>query len=193
MLKNSPKAATGKCLLSAAMKTFNTILPALLCFCLFFSCKQPPQPDAALKRRADSVELQAKAAKMALEMLQRAKDSIANARGAENHEAAARPEKSYGPCPAVVRTCAVVSDLRGGKAIVVTLKNNSSKKIDAVKLGWTVFNKKDQKLGASSGMAKKDLAKGRTASYSWGINAPTGTRGKATIVYLHFKDGSIWK
>lgn len=186
MLKNYAKAAWPDSLFSGAMiKSCVTILAVTLC--LLYSCNQP-QPDAALKRRADSIELHNKARKMALEMMKRAEDSTAYAAG---HQVA-RSVKSYGPCPASIKTCAVVNDLRGGKAIVITLKNVSAKKIASVKLAWTVYNKAGRAIGSSAGMAKKELAKGRTGSYSWEINAPSGLRGKASVAGIYYKDGTKW-
>jgi hypothetical protein len=165
------------------MKTLNTILLALLC--LFYSCKQPV-PVTAKRSTADSLEIEAKAAKLAQEMVQHAKDSAANAKPAIAHV-----EKSYGPCPAAVKECLISTDSHG-KSIIVTLKNNSKKKIDMVGISWTVYNKQGKKLGSSSGKAKKLLANGRSASYSWGINAETGTRAKASIYSIHYKDGTVW-
>lgn len=186
MLKTCAKAGWGYLLFSGAMiKSCVTIFAAALC--LLYSCNQP-QPDAALKRRADSIELNNKARKMALEMMKRAEDSTAYAAG---HQVA-RTVKSYGPCPASIKTCAVVNDLRGGKAIVITLKNVSAKKIASVKLAWTVYNKAGKAIGGSAGMAKKELAKGRTGSYSWEINAPSGLRGKASVAGIYYKDGTKW-
>lgn len=175
-------------LLFSMMKPLITI--AALSLCLFYSCNRP-RPDANLKRRVDSIELQAKAKKMAQEMLQHEKDSIADAKSGR-HEAVAHAMRSYGPCPAAIKTCAVVSDLRGGKAIVISLKNVSGKKIGSVKLAWTVYNKAGQALGSSAGMAKKELAKGKTSTYSWEINAPNGTRGKASVAGIFYKDGTKW-
>jgi hypothetical protein len=187
MLKNYAEAGWRKCLFSGAMfKPFVTIAAVSLCF--LFSCNRP-KPDADLKRRVDSIELQAKAKKMAQEMMARMKDSVANAGG---HEVAAREAINYGPCPAAIKTCAVVNDLRGGKAIVISLKNVSGKKIGSVKLSWTVYNKAGKALGSSAGMAKKELVKGKTNKYSWEINAPNGTRGKASVAGIYYKDGTKW-
>ncbi|HTD98467.1 MAG TPA: FxLYD domain-containing protein [Mucilaginibacter sp.] len=168
------------------MKTLNTILLALLC--LFYSCKQPV-PATAKRSTADSLEIVAKATKLAQEMVQRAKDSVANTQPGK--AATVHIEKSYGPCPAAVKECLITTDSHG-KSIIVTLKNNSKKKIDMVGVSWTVYNKQGKKLGSSSGKARKLLANGRSASYSWGINAETGTRAKASIYSIHYKDGTVW-
>jgi len=176
------------------MRTF-TIIAALVC--LLSACSQPA-PDAALKRKADSLEILAKATKMARQMvkMKRSEDSVAYVAPDSLTAAVPKPKivHNYGPCPVTIKKCAVVNDLRGnGKAIVVHLKNISSKKIASVKLAWTVYNKKDERIGSSTGMAKKDLAKGKTASYSWGINAPSGIRGKATVAAIKYKDGTEWR
>jgi hypothetical protein len=173
------------------MKPTITILAAALC--LFYSCKQAT-PDAALKRKADSLDIVTKANKLAREMLKRAEDSAANVRRAKESAAGAlsKPMRTFGPCLAVIKTCSVITDGHGSKAIIVTLKNNSTKKIDAVRIAWTVYNKAGKAIGSSRGMAKKALARGRSASYSWGINAANGTRAKASIAGIHYHDGSVW-
>lgn len=154
---------------------------ALLCFT--FSCSQPPTNTEA-KRRADSLAIAHKADSLAKLMLQHQKDSLAKLQ-------AVRPRHHYGPCPVSVKTCALVGS-GAAKAIVVTIKNNSAKKIAAVKLGWTVFNHKNQRLGSSAGMAKRALAKGGSGSYSWGVNAESGTRAIASVASIHYADGSVW-
>jgi hypothetical protein len=90
-----------------------------------------------------------------------------------------------------IKTCSIVSD-RSGKSVIVTLKNISSKKIDAVRIAWTVYNKAGRAIGGSKGSAKKALAKGQSSSYAWGINAPSGTRAKASVAGIHYHDGSVW-
>ncbi|MGZ3812351.1 MAG: FxLYD domain-containing protein [Mucilaginibacter sp.] len=169
------------------MKTLTTTIFAAL-LCLFYSCKQADR-STAKRSAADSLEIQAKATQLAQQMMQRAKDSLAKAKPvATTHKV-----KSYGPCPAVVKKCSVVNDVRGTKAILVTLKNNSGKRIDAVRIAWVVYNKQDKRIGGSSGMAKKELPKGKSTSYSWDINAPSGTHAKASVTTIHYKDGSVWK
>ena len=172
------------------IKTLTTISMALLC--AFYSCSTPPNNTAA-KRRADSLALQAKAAAMAKQMMQHEKDSLAHADSlARRHaDAHAAIHKNYGPCPVSIKTCSVVTD-RNGKAVIVTLKNISSKKIDAVRIAWTVYNKAGKVIGGSKGSAKKVLAKGQSSSYAWGINAPSGTRAKASVAGIHYHDGSVW-
>jgi hypothetical protein len=163
------------------IRTLTTISMALLC--LFYSCSAPPN-NTAMQRRADSLALQAKAAAMAKQMMQHEKDSLARAE-------AARVRHSYGPCPVSIKTCNVVSD-HNGKAVIVTLKNISSKKIDAVRIAWTVYNKAGKAIGGSKGSAKKALARGQSSSYAWGINAPSGTRAKASVAGIRYTDGSVW-
>jgi hypothetical protein len=162
--------------------TLTTVIAALLC--LAYSCTQPPH-DTEAKRRADSLALQAKAAELAKQMLQHHEDSIAQAK-------AASLRRIYGPCPVAIKTCLLVGQSNGAKAIVVTVKNVSSRKIDAVKLAWTVYNGKGERIGRSSGMAKKQLQKGLTGSYSWAVNAKTGIRAKASVAVIHYHDGSFW-
>src|SRR5258708_6211300 len=96
------------------MKTLNTITLALLCLC--YSCSQPT-PNAALKRKADSLDIIAKANKMAQQIIQRSKDSAANAQRAHDSQAAAQPRRNYGPCPVAVKKCLLISDGHGGKAL----------------------------------------------------------------------------
>ena len=118
------------------------------------------------------------------------KDSLAKIAAAEP-KAAPKAEPHYGPCPVLVKA----SYLTGGganNAIIVSLKNTSKKKIDAVKLTWTVYNHAGKAIGNSGGMAKKNLAKGRAGSYSWSVNAPNGTKAKAAVAYVHFADGTVW-
>jgi hypothetical protein len=173
------------------MKTLSTIfLVALLC--LLYSCTQQSQKTVVIKRSAaDSAEIMAKATRLANDMVQRAKDSLANAQAAAKPVVHARTVKSYGPCPAMVKECLLVED-RNGKAIIVTLKNNSTKKIDVIGVSWVVYNKHGERIGSSSGKAKKVLAKGKSGSYSWGINAASGTHAKASVYSIHYKDGSVW-
>lgn len=167
-------------------KTALTTIAAALC--LLFSCTQPPH-DTAAKRRADSLALQAKAAALAKQMMQHEKDSLAHADSLARMHAVVH--RNYGPCPVAIKTCSVVSD-RSGKAVIVTLKNISSKKIDAVRISWTVYNKAGKAIGGSRGMAKKALAGGKSGSYAWGINAPSGIRAKASVAGIHYHDGSVW-
>lgn len=166
------------------MKALNTILLALLC--LLYSCTEPAKHDNK-RSAADSAEIVAKATKMANDMVQRAKDSAAQAQAVKP----VQPAKSYGPCPAAVKECVLVED-RHGKSIVVKVKNNSAKKIDVIGVSWVVFNKRNQRIGSSSGKAKKVLAKGKLGSYAWGINAASGTHAKASVYSIHYKDGSVW-
>lgn len=168
------------------MKTLNTILLALLCLC--YSCNQPA-PNAALKRKADSADLAARANKMAAEIVKRKEDSAAHAK---DGEAATQPRRNYGPCPVTVKKCSLVADGHGGKALIVSLKNSSGKKIDMVHLSWTVYNKQGNAIGSSNGKAKKALAVGKTAGFSWPVNAPNAIRAKASVYGLRFKDGSVW-
>jgi hypothetical protein len=164
-------------------RILTTIAGAIL-LCFTFSCSQPPRNTEA-KRRADSLAIAHKADSLAKLMLQQKQDSLAKA------QAAARRKHHYGPCPVSVKTCALVGS-GAGKAIVVTIKNISAKRIAAVKLAWTVFNRKNQRLGSSAGMAKKLLAKGSVGSYSWGVNAESGTRAIASVASIHYADGSVW-
>ncbi len=202
MLKTYSVDAIPKTLFSrATMRTYRTIyfLPLMAAVSLVFSCKSP-QPDAALKRRADSLDAQLKIAKLAQQQAQhtadsalraqRIKDSLDRLSTAE-HKEAPKAVPHYGPCPVVVKA----SYLTGGavnKAIIVSLKNTSKKKIDAVKLTWTVYNHAGKAIGSSGGMAKKNLAKGRSGSYSWSVNAPNGTKAKASVAYVHYADGTVW-
>jgi hypothetical protein len=155
---------------------------ALLCFT--FSCSQPPRNTGA-KREAESLAIARKADSLARLMLQQKQDSLAKV------QATVKRRHNYGPCPVIVKTCALVGS-GAAKAIVVTIKNNSAKKIAAVKLGWTVFNRKNQKLGSSAGMAKRALTTGGIGSYSWGVNAESGTRAIASVASIHYADGSVW-
>ncbi|MDB5137000.1 MAG: hypothetical protein JWP37_3603 [Mucilaginibacter sp.] len=177
------------------MKPLTTISLALLC--LFYSCKQSDRAaptkisDQGTSKRsvADSIEIQAKATKMAHDMMQHAKDSASNTSKRIVH---AVPARSFGPCPAAIKECLVVTD-RNGKSIIVTLKNNSAKKIDVVGISWVVYNKLNKRIGNSNGKAKKVLARGKSTSYAWGINASTGTHAKASVYSIHYKDGSLWQ
>jgi hypothetical protein len=119
---------------------------------------------------------------MAQEMMQHAKDSIARAMAV----------RSYGPCPVAIKKCSLVSDSHG-KAIVVAIKNISSKKINAVRLSWIVYNRAGKRIGSSNGMAKKVLASGKSGSYSWGVNAASGTQAKAYVYSIVYKDGTQWQ
>ena len=164
-----------------------TTISALLC--LTYSCTTPPNNTAA-KRRADSLALQAKASALAKQMIQHEKDSLAHADSlARLHTVVVH--KNYGPCPVSIKTCSLVSD-HSGKSVIVTLENISSKKIDAVRIAWTVYNKSGKAIGGSRGMAKKALPRGKTSSYAWGINAPSGTRAKASVAGIRYTDGSVW-
>jgi hypothetical protein len=177
------------------MKPLTTISLAFLC--LFYSCKQSDRgaptkiTEQGVSKRsvADSIEIEAKATKMAHDMMQRAKDSAANV---PKKVVRTAPAKSYGPCPAAIKECLVVTD-RNGKSIIVTLKNNSAKKIDVVGISWVVYNKANKRIGSSNGKAKKVLARGKSTSYAWDINASTGTHAKASVSSIHYKDGSLWQ
>jgi len=164
-------------------KILTTIAGAVL-LCFTFSCSQPPHNTDA-KRKADSLAIARKADSLAKLMVQQKQDSLAKV------QAAIKRRHHYGPCLVSVKTCALVGS-GAAKAIVVTIKNNSAKKIAAVKLAWTVFNRKNQRLGSSAGMAKRDLTKGGTGSYSWGVNAESGTRAIASVASIHYADGSVW-
>jgi hypothetical protein len=173
----------------AMTKTLNTIALALLC--LLYSCTEPT-PNAALKRKADSLDLALKANKLAAGIVKRRDDSIAAAKHAQDSLAEAHPHKDYGPCPVTLRKCSLVADGHGGKALVVSVKNASGRKIDMVHLAWTVYNKQGKVIGSSNGKAKKLLANGKSAGYSWPVNAPNGKRATASVAGLHFADGSVW-
>ena len=167
-------------------KTFTMITLASLC--LLYSCTEPT-PNAALKRKADSLDLALKANKLAAEIVKRKEDSAAHAK---DSVAEAHPHKDYGPCPVSLKKCSLVADGHGGKAIVVSVKNASGRKIDMVHLAWTVYNKQGKVIGSSNGKAKKLLAAGKSAGYSWPVNAPNGKRATASVAGLHFADGSVW-
>ncbi|MFI5160668.1 MAG: hypothetical protein ACHQHN_05290 [Sphingobacteriales bacterium] len=166
------------------MKTFNTI--AFMSLCLLYACTEP-HPNTALQRKADSLDLVTKANKLAAEIVKRHDDSIAAAQRAEVHV-----HKDYGPCPVALKKCQLVADGHGGKALVVSVRNASGKKIDMVHLAWTVYNKQGKVIGGSNGKAKKLLAAGKSAGYSWPVNAASGTRATASVAGLHFNDGSVW-
>jgi len=202
MLKTFKVYKIAKTLFSrATMRTFRTIyyLPLFAAVSLVFSCKSP-QPDAALKRRADSLDAQLKIAKLAQQQAQRTADSALRAQhvkdslakiAAVEHKEAPKATPHYGPCPVIVKA-SYLTGSAVNKAIIVSLKNTSKKKIDAVKLTWTVYNHAGKAIGSSGGMAKKNLAKGRAGSYSWSVNAPNGTKAKAAVAYVHFADGTVW-
>ncbi|MBS1501657.1 MAG: hypothetical protein JST32_06325 [Bacteroidetes bacterium] len=174
-------------------KTLTTMIAA--CVCLIFSCSEP-RPDADLKRRADSIDIQRKAAQIAKRMMKQAQDNAAQAGSRKDSietpkHLAAKTVRVSGPCPVKVSACLVVSD-EHGKGIVVTLKNTSHKKIAMVDVAWVVYNKQNERLGSSGGKAKKTLPAGRTASYAWGINAEHGTHAKASVRSIRYNDGSVW-
>ncbi len=172
------------------MKTLNTILLGVLCLC--YGCKQP-EPDAALKRKADSLEIIKKAKALAHEMLmQRSQDSTLYVPPGKPSAAVVQPRRNYGTCPVAIKKCTLVSDGHGGKALIVSLKNGSGKKIDMVHLAWTVYNRQGRAIGSSNGKAIKALAGGKTAGFAWPVNAPNGVRAKASVYGLRFKDGSVW-
>jgi hypothetical protein len=175
-------------------KTLTTIFAVTAC--LVFSCSEP-KPNADLKRRADSVDIQRKAAQIARRMMKQAQDSAALAQHADSDSLAApkhltaKTVRPSGPCPVSVRACSLVTDSHG-KSIIVTIKNTSRKKIAMVGVSWVVFNKHNQRLGSSGGKAKKMLPAGKTASYAWGVNAESGTHAKASVYTILYKDGSVW-
>jgi len=55
-----------------------------------------------------------------------------------------------------------------------------------------VYNKQGRAIGSSNGKAKKMLTVGKTAGFSWPVNAPNGIRAQVSVSGLHFKDGSVW-
>jgi hypothetical protein len=81
------------------MKTLNTILLALLCLC--YGCKQP-EPDAALKRKADRLD-SIKNAKAHDRLMQRSQDSTAYAPLAKNSAPIVMPRRNYGLCPVAIK------------------------------------------------------------------------------------------
>jgi hypothetical protein len=168
------------------IRTLTTISAALLC--ALYSCTTPPTNSAA-RHSADSLALQAKATALAKQMVQHQKDSVAHADSLARMHAVIH--KNYGPCPVAIKTCSVVSD-HNGKSVIVTLKNISSKKIDMVRIAWTVYNKSGKAIGGSRGMARKVLPRGKSGSYAWGINAPSGTRARASVAGISYHDGSVW-
>ncbi|HVV56303.1 MAG TPA: hypothetical protein VHC47_13305 [Mucilaginibacter sp.] len=174
-------------------RTLITIFTALAC--LVFSCSQP-SPNADLKRRADSIDIQRKATELARQMVQKTKDSLVRAQRindsiAPPKQLTAKTVHLSGPCPVTVKECLVVSD-RHGKGIIVTLKNTSRKKITAVDVAWVVFNKHKQRLGSSGGKARKLLPAGKTASYAWDIHAENGIYAKASVRAIRYTDGTLW-
>src|SRR5579872_4513569 len=149
------------------MKTLNTILLALLCLC--YGCKQP-KADAVLKRRADSLD-SVKKAKAHDKLMQSAQDSTLYVPPAKGGAAKVQPRHNYGPCPVAIKKCTLISDGHGGKALVVSLKNGSGKRIDMVHLAWTVYNKQGRAIGSSNGKAIKTLAVGKTAGFAWPVRS----------------------
>src|SRR5437588_8721565 len=138
------------------MKTLNTILLGVFCLC--YGCKQPV-PNAALKRKADSLEIIKKAKALAREMLmQRSQDSTLYVPPGKPGAAIVQPRHNYGPCPVAIKKCTLISDGHGGKALIVSLKNGSGKKIDMVHLSWTVYNKQGRAIGNTTGKANKMLS-----------------------------------
>ena len=162
-------------------KTFTAIL--LASFCLFYSCKQSEQK-AATVPAVDTTHITAKVAKKDTDTVRKPKYVV-------NVEALYL--KSRRTCPATIRKCSVVTDISGSRAIIVNLQNTTTKKIGAVKVWWIVYNKSGKMVGNSNGMAKKALARGKSASYSWGINANKGSTAKAFVYIIRYGDGSSWK
>ena len=166
------------------IKTFTTILLASLC--LFYSCKQSEQK-AATVPVADTTHITAKVAKKDTDTVA----AIHRPKNVVNVEALYL--KSRRTCPATIRKCSVVTDISGSRAIIVNLQNTTNKKIGAVKVWWIVYNRSGKMVGNSNGMAKKELARGKSASYSWGINANKGSTAKAFVYIIRYGDGSSWK
>lgn len=166
------------------MKTLNTILLAFLC--LIYSCTQPVQKTSAAKPAADTAKVLAKV------VIKKSPEKVIRAKRAKTslNDLYAKSKRT---CPVLVKKCNIVVGGNGSRAIIVTLQNNTAKKIGAVKVSWIVYNRSGQQIGNSSGMAKKEVARGRSASYSWDIYAHNGTLAKAFVYNIHYKDGSMWK
>jgi len=164
-------------------KTFTAIL--LASFCLFYSCKQSEQKATAVPN-VDTAHITAKVAKKDTDTV-----AVQHPKYLVNVEALYL--KSRRTCPATIRKCSVVTDISGSRAIIVNLQNTTDKKIGAVKVWWIVYNKSGKMVGNSNGMAKKALARGKSASYSWAINANKNSTAKAFVYIIRYGDGSSWK
>lgn len=169
------------------MKTLNTILLALIC--LFYSCTQQ-SPKVPAAPPADSTRTAATPTVKPSDTVAQVKVKVKVKNKDNTDELYARSRRS---CPVVVKKCYLVTDINGSRAIVVTMQNNAPKKMSAVKVVWTVFNRSGKTLGIANGMAKKALARGRTASYSWAVNMHSSARAKAFIYSIRYQDGSVWK
>jgi hypothetical protein len=95
-------------------------------------------------------------------------------------------------CPVSLKKCSLVNGRAGLKGIIISLQNRTSRKIAMVKIGWLLYNKSGKRISYSTGLAKKEVSKGKSASYSWDIDTHAAFRAKAFICSLRYKDGSKW-
>jgi len=160
------------------MKILTFVL--LACICFFYSCKQSDQSTPKIKA-TDSTAIRSKA------------DTTPRAIATHPKELPVTElyARSRATCRVVVTKCSIVTD--GSKAVIVMAKNNTGKKIDAIKIAWMVYNKAGKMIGNSAGLARKALSNGKSASYSWTINAPSGRSAKAFVYSIHYTNGSTWK
>ena len=136
------------------MRNLTAIILASLC--LFYSCKQSSSSNTTAKR-IDTVYLPAKTTAKAPDTLKA--DSLKPvAAKSPSMDIDALYAKSKLSCPVTVRKCSIASLGHGSKAVIVTLYNNTTRKISALKIWWIVYNKTGKQIGNSSGMAKKEVA-----------------------------------
>lgn len=167
------------------MKTnFTTILFAVLCLC--YSCKSPVPTVRSVAAARDTIKIHD-----TVTVIKKTTDTVAKAKAVQ-----ADPEdlyaKSKSSCPVSLKKCSLVNGRAGLKDIIVSLQNRTSKKISMVKIGWLIYNRSGKRVGYSTGLAKKEVAKGKSASYSWDVDTHAAFRAKAFICSLRYKDGSRW-
>jgi hypothetical protein len=171
------------------MRTLTTILLASVC--LLYSCRQSDKPAKPAAHAADSTK---SAKDTTAKTPDQATKKDSNIVVHHRHE---NPEDLYAKsrlsCPVIVKKCSIVTSRGGLKDVVVTIQNNAVKKISTIKIAWILYNKSGKKLDYSNGMAKKEVARGRSASYSWDIDTRKATKAKAFVYSIRYKDGTTWK
>lgn len=145
-----------------------------------FGCEQQTAP-AIKTSPVDSIDRQIRAEKMAHDLIDKAKNDANNS----------LYNKSKATSPVLIKKCTITTDEYGAKSINITVKNNSKKKIDGLKVSWTLYNNFNERIDDGNGIAQEHLAANKWATYTWNIYTPV-THAKAYVFSIHYTDGTTW-
>jgi hypothetical protein len=108
----------------------------------------------------------------------------------------AKPQE---PAPVEIVKSSVSQDVIGTPQANLTVKNNSTKEVDGIKVTIKTFNNFGEPANGFltdntySGISQEHIAAGKTAELSWTMyNYDTTSKIEPTITSIHFTDGTSW-